>query len=217
MNDRQLLAAAQLAQRENLYDRTVNAAERTHDQHDFSLLYLAPFKNQLVAKAQEIGLDATWVYGLIRQESRFQMNARSSVGASGLMQLMPATAKWVAQRIGLTGYAQQQVTDMDTNLTLGTNYLRIVLDNLDGSALLASAGYNAGPKRPRAWQTTLTSPMEGAIFAETIPFNETRDYVKKVLSNATYYAALFTGQPQSLKARLGMVSPPAPDDATPVP
>lgn len=207
MNDRQLLAAAQLAHRENLYDRAVNTAERTRDQHDFNLRFLTPFRDQLVDKAREIGVDATWVYGLIRQESRFVMDARSSVGASGLMQLMPATAKWVARRIGMNDYAQHRVNDMDTNLTLGTSYLRIVLDDLGGSPLLASAGYNAGPRRPHTWRATLPGPVEGAIFAETIPFTETRDYVKKVLSNATYYAALFTGQPQSLKARLGTVVP----------
>ncbi|VCU68057.1 Soluble lytic murein transglycosylase precursor [Pigmentiphaga humi] len=207
MNDRQLLATAQLAHRDNLYDRAVNTAERTRDQHDFNLRFLTPFRDQLVDKAGEIGVDPTWVYGLIRQESRFVMNARSSVGASGLMQLMPATAKWVAKRIGMTEYGHHRVNDMDTNLTLGTSYLRIVLDDLGGSPLLASAGYNAGPRRPHTWRSTLPGPVEGAIFAETIPFTETRDYVKKVLSNATYYAALFTGQPQSLKARLGVVAP----------
>ncbi|MDX3907069.1 MAG: transglycosylase SLT domain-containing protein [Pigmentiphaga sp.] len=209
MSDRQLLAAAQLAHRENLYDRAVNTAERTREQHDFNLRFLSPFRDQLVDKAREIGVDPTWVYGLIRQESRFVMDARSSAGASGLMQLMPATAKWVARRIGMSDYAQHRVNDMDTNLTLGTSYLRIVLDDLGGSPLLASAGYNAGPRRPHAWRSTLAGPIEGAIFAETIPFTETRDYVQKVLSNATYYAALFTGQPQSLKARLGTVVPQA--------
>ncbi|WP_299454836.1 lytic transglycosylase domain-containing protein [uncultured Pigmentiphaga sp.] len=209
MNDRQLLAAARLAHRENLYDRVVNTAELTREQHDFNLRFITPFRNQLVDKAREIGVDPTWVYGLIRQESRFVMDARSTAGASGLMQLMPATAKWVARRIGMSDFAPHRVNDMDTNLTLGTSYLRIVLDDLDGSPLLASAGYNAGPRRPHAWRSTLPGPVEGAIFAETIPFTETRDYVKKVLSNATYYAALFTGQPQSLKAWLGTVEPQA--------
>ena len=207
MDDRQLLAAAKVAHDADLYDRAVNTAERTRDQHDFNLRFLTPFRDQLVDKAREIGIDPTWVYGLIRQESRFVMNARSSAGASGLMQVMPATAKWVAKRIGMAGFTPGSVNDFDTNLTLGTNYLRIVLDDLDGSALLASAGYNAGPRRPHAWRGTLGGPVEGAIFAETIPFTETRDYVQKVLSNATYYSALFTGQPQSLKARLGTVTP----------
>jgi soluble lytic murein transglycosylase len=99
------------------------------------------------------------------------------------------------------------VNDINTNILLGTNYLNMVLNDLDGSQALATAAYNAGPGRPRAWRSTLAKPVEGAIFAESIPFNETRDYVKKVLSNATYYAALFESKPQSLKARLGIVAP----------
>ena len=209
MDDRQLIATAKLAHNENIYDRAVNTADRTLTQHDFNLRFLTPFRTELVDKARSVGMDESWVYGLIRQESRFIMNAKSSVGASGLMQLMPATAKWVAGKIGMVDYASHRVNDFDTNLILGTNYLRIVLDDLGGSPLLASAGYNAGPRRPHTWRATLPGPVEGAIFAETIPFTETRDYVKKVLSNATYYAALMSGQPQSLKARLGTVAPQA--------
>src|SRR5690606_39139001 len=117
-----------------------------------------------------IGLDPAWVYGLIRQESRFIMTARSGVGASGLMQLMPATARWVAKRIGMVDFKPAHVNDFDVNTTLGTHYLNIVLQDLGGSQLLASAGYNAGPRRPRNWRATYASPVEGAIFAETIPF-----------------------------------------------
>jgi soluble lytic murein transglycosylase len=135
------------------------------------------------------------------------MDAKSVVGASGLMQLMPATAKYVARKIGMNDFQPSQVNDFDVNTKLGTNYLRMVLEDLDGSQVLASAGYNAGPGRPVQWRKTLNGPVEGAIFAETIPFTETRDYVKHVLSNATYYAVVFTGQPQSLKARLGEIAP----------
>jgi soluble lytic murein transglycosylase len=83
----------------------------------------------------------------------------------------------------------------------------MVLQGLDGSQLLATAGYNAGPKRPMLWRSKLPGPVEGAIFAETIPFTETRLYVKNVMSNATYYAMMFSGKPASLKQRLGVVSP----------
>ena len=135
------------------------------------------------------------------------MDARSVVGASGLMQLMPATAKYVAKKIGMTDFRQSKVNEFDVNTKLGTHYMSMVLENLDGSQVLASAGYNAGPGRPMKWRKTLSRPVEGAIFAETIPFNETREYVKNVLSNATYYAAWFSGQPQSLKQRLGEIAP----------
>ncbi len=206
MTDRELLAAAEWASRNQLLDRAVNTADRTRNEHDFAFRFLMPFKPQLEEKTAAAGLDIDWVYGLIRQESRFVQVARSSVGASGLMQLMPSTARYVAKRIGMGGYRPDGVADLDTNLTLGTSYLRMVLDDLDNMPVLATAAYNAGPGRPRAWRSTLTKPVEGAIFAETIPFNETRDYVKKVMSNATYYAALITGTPQSLKARMGFVA-----------
>jgi soluble lytic murein transglycosylase len=94
---------------------------------------------------------------------------------------------------------------MDTNVTLGTKYLKLVLEALDNQPVLASAAYNAGPSRARKWRAE--QALEGAIYAETIPFGETRDYVKKVMSNAVYYATMFDEQPQSLKARLGVVHP----------
>ncbi|MCK9510873.1 MAG: lytic transglycosylase domain-containing protein [Pigmentiphaga sp.] len=207
MTDRQLLAAAEIAREAGLYDRVVNTSERTREQHDFRQRFIAPFAGQVTAKAREVGVDPAWVYGLIRQESRFVTSARSGVGATGLMQLMPATARWVARRIGMEGFHPSRINDFDVNTTLGTSYLQIVLQDLDGSQLLASAGYNAGPRRPLNWRATYQAPVEGAIFAETIPFTETRDYVQKVLANATVYTALFTGEPQSLKARLGVVAP----------
>jgi soluble lytic murein transglycosylase len=207
MSDRQLMAAAELARAENIYDRVVNTSDRTEKEFDFTQRFIAPFEGRVTAKANAIALDPAWVYGLIRQESRFIMDARSHVGASGLMQLMPATAKWVAGKIGMTDFTPSSVNDFDTNTVLGTNYLNMVLRDLDGSQMMASAGYNAGPRRPQNWRSTFSHPVEGAIFAETIPFNETRTYVKNVMSNAVYYAAMFSGQSQSLKERLGSITP----------
>ncbi|MGI4815357.1 MAG: transglycosylase SLT domain-containing protein [Janthinobacterium lividum] len=207
MTDRQLLAVAAYAQTIPLYDRTVNTADRTRTEHDFSLRFVTPFRSIVERYAKSTGLDVEWAYGLIRQESRFIINARSGVGASGLMQLMPGTAKLVARKIGLGPLSASQANDIDTNIQLGTAYLSMIYDQFDGSAVLASAGYNAGPGRPTQWRAAFSQPVEGAIFAETIPFSETRDYVKNVLSNTVYYAALFEGRPQSLKARLGIVAP----------
>ncbi len=210
MSDRQLLAAAQLACRQGVLDRCVNTADRTVKEHDFSLRFVAPFLDDLKPVAAGRGLDPAWIYGLIRQESRFATDARSSAGAQGLMQIMPATARWIAGKLGVKNFRAAQLHDLPTNLEFGTFYLRTVLDGLDGSPVLASAAYNAGPGRPRDWRATLPGPVEGAIFAEIIPFSETRDYVKKVLSNAVIYASLFSGKPQSLKTRLGNVIPRAP-------
>ena len=207
MDERQHLAAAEFARQQNVLDRMVNTSDRTKTEFDFTQRFPSPYRDVMTANTQRLGLDMAWVYGLIRQESRFIQTARSQVGASGLMQIMPATARWVANKIGLAGFAQSQISDINTNILLGTNYLYMVLNDLEGSQALATAAYNAGPGRPRAWRSTLPKPVEGAIFTESIPFNETRDYVKRVLSNATYYAALFESKPQSLKARLGTIAP----------
>ncbi len=207
MTDRQLIAAAQYAKRIELFDRTVNTADKTKTEHDFTLRYLSPFRDIVERDAQTTGLDIEWAYGLIRQESRFIINARSEVGAGGLMQLMPGTAQLVAKKIGMGPVSRAQMNDINTNILLGTNYLSMIYNQFDNSPVLATAGYNAGPGRPKQWRQDLRAPVEGAIFAETIPFTETRDYVKNVLSNTVYYAALFEGRPQSLKTRLGYIAP----------
>jgi len=205
LDDRQLLAAAEFAKRSGVYDRAIATAEKTRALHDVAVRYPVPFREAVRTASRRVQLDEAWVYGVMRQESRFQIEVRSSAGAMGLMQLMPATAKWAAQRIGMADFQQSMVTDIDTNIRLGTYYLRYVYDLLDESPVLASAAYNAGPGRARQWRAS--SAMEGAIYAESIPINETRDYVKKVLANATYYAAQLNGQLRSLRERLGVIPP----------
>ena len=204
MDDKQLLAAAEFARQNEMFDRAINTADKTLALHDFSVRYLAPFRGALGDSARAQQLEEAWVLGLVRQESRFIPAVKSSAGAAGLMQLMPATAKWVANRMGMRDYTWARVTDTRVNAALGTWYLRHVLDDLDGNPVLAAAAYNAGPGRARKWRDT--RPLEGAIYAETIPFNETRDYVKKVMNNTMYYAALLGGQVHSLKARLGTIA-----------
>ena len=203
--DRELYAAADLACQHQVWDRCINTSERTKGFIDFAQRFPMPHRDAVVRQSQAIGLDPAYVYGLIRQESRFIMDARSHVGASGLMQIMPATARWTARKIGLEGFTPGQINDRDTNILIGTSYLKLALDEFRGSMPLAAAAYNAGPGRPRAWRNGPT--LEGAIWAENVPFAETRDYVKKVLTNTVDYAGLITGQPQSLKARLGRVAP----------
>jgi soluble lytic murein transglycosylase len=203
MNERALLAAADRACEAKVWDRCINTSDRTKVEIDLEQRFPMPFRDDVVAASQEIGVDAAYVYGLIRQESRFIMDARSSVGASGLMQVMPATAKWTAKKIGLP-FTQDMITDRNVNLRIGTSYLKLVLDDFGGSQAMAAAAYNAGPNRPRRWREGAL--LEPAIWAENIPFAETRDYVKKVLSNATVYAAMLAGQRQPAKP----APPPAP-------
>ncbi len=204
-SDAQLLAAAELARRMAWYDGAINTAERTRELHDFELRFLTPYREQAHQAARENDIDEAWVYGLMRQESRFVNVARSSVGATGLMQIMPATARWIAQRLGIRRFQVDEMRDPVRNIQFGTYYLKHVLSTLDGSPVLATAAYNAGPGRAQRWRST--QPMEAAIYIESIPFAETRDYVKKVMSNAMYYAVRF-GQPSVLlKERLGVVPP----------
>ena len=209
-DDRALLATAEWACEREVWDRCINTSERTTDAVDLAQRFPMPFRAEVLAQARAIGLDPAYVYGLIRQESRFITDARSHVGASGLMQLMPATARWTARKIGLD-FKPSMLTDRSTNLQLGTSYLKLVLDDFEGRMALGAAAYNAGPNRPRRWRD---GPLlEAAAWVENIPFNETRDYVKKVLSNAVYYGALIDGTAPSLKQRLGGPVGPRPAEA----
>lgn len=214
-NDRELLTAAEIARRNEMYDRAIGAASLTVNEHDFSLRYLAPYREVLQSHIQENGLEEAWVYGLMRQESRFVTAAKSQVGAAGLMQIMPTTARWVARKLGLKSYRNSLIHQLDTNLKLGTYYMKTVLTWFDDSPVLASAAYNAGPGRARRWRGE--APLEGAIYAETIPFEETRDYVKKVMSNTAYYAEQFQAPPRSLKQRLGVVAPKTSENQQAIP
>ncbi len=202
MNDQELLSAAELARSLNVPDRAIGTADRTIMLHDFSQRFPTPYRSDLQVQAKVQGLDESWVYGLIRQESRFMADAKSRVGAAGLMQLMPATARWAAKRVGMSGYSPQRVTDIPVNLALGSFYLKHVLDDL-GHPILATAAYNAGPGRARRWRAD--QALEGAIYAESIPFNETRDYVKKVMANAWFYANQAGATNVSFKGMVGTV------------
>ena len=129
----------------------------------------------------------------------------SSAGAVGLMQLMPGTARWVAKQSGRTDYTPARINDLDVNTQFGAFYFKYWLDRLDGSVPLAAAAYNAGPGRAQAWRPA--EPLDGAAWVESIPFNETRDYVKKVLANSVYYARAFGDSSVEVRRRLGTIAP----------
>jgi soluble lytic murein transglycosylase len=204
-DDARLIAAAELAHRAGVYDRAIHTADRTSRLHNYALRYPVPYHGVFREYAKTHGVDEAWVLGLVRQESRFITEARSSAGAAGLMQVMPRTARYVANRIGLRNYRPKSVTEVETNVTLGTGYLRLVMEQL-GHPVLASAAYNAGPARARRWRDD--KPLEGAIYVESIPFPETRDYVKKVMANSAFYAAVLDKKSMPLKTRLGIIHPP---------
>jgi soluble lytic murein transglycosylase len=214
MADRELLAAAEWACERKVWDRCINTSERTRGEIDLAQRYPLVHRELITERARAAGLDPAVVFGLIRQESRFVTDARSGVGASGLMQLMPATASWTAKKIGLP-WNNSLINDNSLNLQLGTAYLKRVLDDFGGSLAMAAAAYNAGPGRPRRWREGGVV-MEPAAWAESIPFNETRDYVKKVLANSVTYSALLGGPHTPLRTRLGApIGPREPATATP--
>ena len=200
-----LLLAADYARRVGLYDRAINTAERTTLRHDYAMRYLAPFRPEFDAASRGNDVDVALLYGIARQESRFAPDIVSSAGAVGLMQLMPGTARWVAKETGRKDYRPTAIADVELNTHFGAFYFKYWLERLDRMPALAAAAYNAGPGRAQAWRPK--AALEGAIWVETIPFNETRDYVKKVLANSLMYTQAFGGAPPSLTARLGVIAP----------
>jgi soluble lytic murein transglycosylase len=205
LSDESLLMAAHHARRVGLYDRAISAADRTQARHDYSLRYLAPYRDDFEAAAKAHDIEVAMLYGIARQESRFTPDIVSSAGAVGLMQLMPGTARWVAKQLARPDYRPAQIGNTDINTHFGAFYFKYWLERLDKAPALAAAAYNAGPSRAQAWRPP--APLEGAIWVETIPFNETRDYVKKVLANAMIYNQALGGASTSLTALLGTVAP----------
>ena len=215
MSDRDMLAAAQWACDMSDWQLCINTSERTKGEIDIAQRYPMPFRRDIVEAANNAGLDPAFVFGLIRQETRFMGNMKSAVGANGLMQLMPATAKWAAKK-GNIPFRPDLITDPSTNLRIGSFYLKMVLESFGGSDPMAAAAYNAGPARPRRWRGGLMQAPE--VWAENVPFFETRDYVKKVMTNAAIYAALLGNKGPQLRPRLGpqigprdAEQPPTPD------
>lgn len=200
LKDAQLRAAAQLACDAEIWDRCINTSDKTKNILDWAQRYPMPSFNAVASRCNAINLDPAYAYGIMRQESRFISVARSGVGATGLMQVMPATAKWTAKKIGMTDFTVAQLSDPTVNVALGTAYLLLVLNDFEGHQAMAAGAYNAGPGNVRNWRNG--PQVDGAVWVENIPFHETRDYVKKVLSNTVVYAGLITGQPQSIKAKL---------------
>ena len=199
-DDGLILAAAQRATEMGWYDRAIYAADRTVNKHNSAYRFPMPYRNLVVNHSQNIGIDPAWAYGLMRQESRFNIGARSHVGAGGLMQIMPNTAKLVARQMG-EPYNPAALSDMNTNIRYGTFYLSTIQSQLSFSPVLATAGYNAGPNRARRWQPEFQI-LAADQYTESIPLLETRDYVKHVMTNATHYGVLLNQGAQSINKRM---------------
>lgn len=184
------------------HDRAIFAIETTRSLPNVALAYPMPYQSAIVSYSQRFGIDPAWVYGIIRQESRFQASAKSGVGAGGLMQVMPNTAKEVARKLG-EPYNASNITHGDTNIRYGTFYLSDIFGQLSSNPALATAGYNAGASKARRWQPDFGS-LPADQYVESIPYPETRGYVKAVMENTANYGVLL-GEQQSISQRMGTI------------
>ncbi|HEV2320828.1 MAG TPA: lytic transglycosylase domain-containing protein, partial [Gammaproteobacteria bacterium] len=178
---------------------------------DLALTYPLAFEQTLVPKAAQLKLDLSWIYGLIRAESVFRPNAVSHAGAYGLMQLMPATGRDMANRLGLTLDDDDSLLDPPTNLILGSSYLREVLRQFDGSEPLATAAYNAGVAKVSDWLPQ-DGDMPADAWIDSIPYTETRNYVHRVMGHTVMFDWRISGKPERLSVRIGRVTAPAAAD-----
>lgn len=158
------------------------------------IIYPFPYRDLIMAEAPEKGLDPFLVAGLIRQESMFDAAIASGAGARGLMQIMPATGATLARGAGVRGFVPDMLERPELNIHLGTTYFAEMLGRFDGRVGPALAGYNAGPHRVQRWSEFPEYPDE-ELFMERIPFDETRDYLKKVQQNARIYRFLYADVP----------------------
>ncbi|WP_308388950.1 lytic transglycosylase domain-containing protein [Acidithiobacillus sp. AMEEHan] len=186
-------AAARQAAQHQAWLLVINASTRIDNDADWQQGYVLPYRQDIIASANRNALSPSFVAGVIRQESGFAPGIRSSVGAQGIMQVMPATAAWVQSR-----FPQSAAADLQTaagNIQIGTAYLAYLRSQFGDSPILLAAAYNAGPGAVNRWLQKISlaeGPWAGLIFAANIPYQQTRDYVLAVLSNAIVYRMLLS-------------------------
>ena len=206
MSPVQLKAAAKLAEQRGWHDRAIFALARTGYWDDLELRFPLEHAELVEENASRQGIDDAWVFAVMRQESAFMNNARSHAGAMGLMQLMPATARNVARKVLRQAPPRRhELLEPDTNIALGSAYLRQVKNKLGGSMVLATAAYNAGPHRVTGWLPEKTLPAD--IWIELVPFAETRGYLRRVLAYMVIYEKRMGKDPTRLAERLHPVPP----------
>lgn len=205
MNNRDLAVAAVIAQQWGWHDRAILTVAKSGHQDDLELRFPLLYRDVIEANASDLGLDPSWVYGVVRQESAFVADARSSAGALGLMQLMPATGKLTGRKLNIPIRNNRAILNIENNLRLGAGYLKEVLGRNKGNQVLATASYNAGPNRVSSWMPE--RGMEADIWVELIPYSETRDYVKNVMSYTTVYDHRLGSRPERLRNRMTDIVP----------
>lgn len=185
MKEEQLKGAAILGGKWGLHDRSILALAQGRLWEDLGLRFPVAHRKRVEQSAREKKLDSAWVFAVIRQESTFIQDAQSPAGALGLMQLMPRTARSTARKLKMSAPSQSKILQPDINIRLGSAYLRTVLDELGQNKVLATAAYNAGPSRVRSWLPK--KPVPADLWVATVPFNETRGYLERVLGYTVIY------------------------------
>lgn len=198
-NNNLIIQAALMMQGLGNYPRSIYAMENSQAKNA-AISHPTPYKDMLIQHSYAVGIDPAWAYGIIRQESRFQTAAQSGANAQGLMQIVPGTARLIARNLG---ESVGNMNNPNTNIRYGTWYLADMARKSGGQLSVATASYNAGPNAAKAWL-----PKHGSIaadqFVEAIPYSETRDYVKKVMTNATIYGVVLHN-PIPISQRMGVV------------
>ena len=182
----QIKQAATLASRWQWHDSAIRTVAKTEHRSDYLLRFPMPYKQQVMQHAEARELDPALIYGVMRRESLFDPLARSSVGALGLMQLMPSTARHVARSLGMKKPRKSDILRVDNNIRMGTHYLRTVMNRFENNVALATAAYNAGPNNVKRWLPR-EQTMSADLWVETVPFKETRNYVQAVLAYSTVF------------------------------
>ena len=206
LDPEQKVQAAKLADRWGWHSRAIAAAASVGEYDDLTLRYPLPYQRLFRQHAESASIATTWAYGIARSESLFMRDVRSSAGAIGLMQLMPATGRSVAKQLRLPFAGVDTLTDPQENIRLGTTYLGQMAERYGGNQVLATAAYNAGPHRVDRWLPE-SGDVDARIWIENIPFNETRKYVRRVLEAEAIFYWRITGQVRRLSDRLLLVQP----------
>lgn len=199
------LAASKLAQSWDWHDRAIITMGQTRYRDDIVLRFPFQHEDNVNTWSEKRNIDPSWTYAIIRRESAFMPDARSSVGALGLMQLMPNTARQVARQLKVRYRGRYSLLTSNTNIRLGTGYLKRMLNKLESQHVLATAAYNAGPHRVSKWLPE-NQQMDAIQWIETIPYTETREYVSNVLAYMVIYEHLMNGEITRLSSRM----PPVP-------
>lgn len=200
-DDAQRHAAVAMAVDAGWYDRAVFALDGDGEAAFYNLRFPIDHAEHLRRAASNQQLDPAWVAALIRAESVWMADARSPAAARGLMQLVPATGKSLARQLGIRWSGASTLYQPLTNITLGTAYLRAMLDRFDGTPAVATAAYNAGPTPATRWSSE--RPRDDIdLWIETIPYKETREYVARVFAFSVIYDWRLHGDAAPLSARL---------------